>query len=156
MTPAGAVPEETARTLRVLLAAMAGGLCLLAAVVVYFSASYSGPAPGAALVATLNRLTMTAMAAAAALIVASEAVWRALLRADAGAAAARLQSAFLARAALREGAALCGLVVALLCATHGVLRLYPAYWSNFVPFALFLIFAQLHWPTPESLAAEAG
>jgi hypothetical protein len=147
------VPEPAARPLRVLLAAMAAGLFLLAGVVVYFHLTYSGAAPDLRLVAFENRLTMGAMAGSAALIVASEAVWRGLLRAG---GAGSIPAAFLARAALREGAALLGLLAALLCAQHGVLAAYPAYWANLAPFALFLAFVRLHWPTAEGLAAEAS
>jgi hypothetical protein len=68
----------------------------------------------------------------------------------------RVTAAFIIRAAMREGAALLGLVVAFLCAQQGVLRLYPAYWANAAPFVLFLVFAKMHWPTAENLAAEAA
>ncbi len=151
-----AVPAETAAVLRAILLAMAGGLCLLAAVVVFSHARSAGVVPDAARVRAENAMTMAAMAAAAALIVASEAVWRGVLRGGRGALAQRVRTAFIVRAALREGAALFGLVVALLCARSGVLRLYPAYWANFAPFALFLVFAKMHWPTAENLSAEAG
>jgi uncharacterized protein YacL len=150
------IPEDTARALRLILFAMAAGLCLLAAVIGFFYARSSGVVPGAARVRIENAMTMIAMAVAASLIVVSEAVWRGVLRGTKGALAQRVQTAFIVRAALREGAALFGLVVALLCAQSGLLRLYPAYWANFAPFGLFLVFARLHWPTVESLAAEAA
>jgi hypothetical protein len=151
-----AVPEEIAAHLRVILFAMAAGLCLLAAMIVFFYARSAGVVPDAAHVRLDNTITMVAMAFAAATIVVSEAVWRGVLRGAKGPLAQRVETAFLVRAALREGAALLGLVAALLCALSGVLRLYPAYWANFAPFGLFLVFAKLHWPTAENLAAETG
>jgi hypothetical protein len=146
--------EQTVRTLQVLLFAMAMGLSLLAAVVLYLYFKSAGVVPDPARVRADNNLTMVAMAVAAAAIVASEAGWRQLLRAGEGALSERVSSAFIVRAAAREGAGMMGLVAALLCAQHGVLRLYPAYWANFAPFGLFLVFAKMHWPTAESLAAE--
>jgi hypothetical protein len=151
-----AVPEGIAANLRVILFAMAAGLCLLAALIVYFYARSAGAVPSAAQVRAENTMTLVAMAFAAATIVVSEAVWRGALRGARGPFPSRVQTAFLARAALREGAALFGLVAALLGAQNGVLRLYPAYWANFAPLGLFLVFAKLHWPTAENLTAEAA
>ena len=154
MSASETVPEEIASGLRRILLAMAAGLCLLAAVIGFFYARSAGLVPDAASVRAENVMTMVAMAVAAATIVASEAVWRGVLRGGRGALARRVQTAFLLRAAMREGAALFGLAVALLCAQSGVLRLYPAYWANFAPFGLFVVFARLHWPTAENLAVE--
>ena len=150
------VPESVAATLRAILLPMAGGLCLLAAVTVFFYLKSAGVVPAPERVRAENTMTMFAMAVGAALIVASEAVWRHMLRTSPGTVGERLTVAFILRAAMREGAALLGLVVAFLCAQNGVLRLYPAYWANCAPFVLFLVFAKAHWPTAQNLAAEAA
>jgi hypothetical protein len=150
------VPKHVVATLHAFLFALAGSLCVFAAVVVYFHVKSAGVVPAPEQVRTDNALTMVAMAAGAALIVASEAVWRASLRASPGPLSHQILNAFVARAAMRECAALLGLVVAFLCARNGVLRLYPAYWANVAPFGLFLVFAKMHWPTAENLAAEAA
>ena len=100
-------------------------------------------------------LATVAMLVAVSCIVASEIAWRSLLKKSAGPLGGRVQIAFIIRLALREGAGLLGMVVAYLAALNGVLRVYPAYWVNGAPFALFLGFLAAHWPSAETLAVEA-
>jgi F0F1-type ATP synthase membrane subunit c/vacuolar-type H+-ATPase subunit K len=149
------VPPETARQLQIISFAMSSGLTLLAVVVAWFYAGSAGQVPEAKSVQAINTMTTTVMVLALGLIVASEFVWRAVLRQPGGTLGARVQTAFIVRLAMREGAGLLGLVVAFLAARNGVLRAYPAYWVGLVPYGLFLAFLATHWPTEERLAAEA-
>jgi hypothetical protein len=148
------VTPEVARQLQIIAGAMGGGLTMMAGLVVlsYFNAEAKIPAPQT--VKFINTFTIVAMAAALSSIIASEAVWRQLLRKPGRAAGQRAQSAFIVRLALREGAGLAGLTVAYVAALNGVLRVYPAYWVTFAPFALFLGFLATHWPSAEKLDAE--
>jgi hypothetical protein len=95
------------------------------------------------------------MAASLAAIVASEIAWKQLL---AGATTAdvnaKTQTAFILRAAMREGAALAGTVTFFLACQDGVLRAYPAYWVDLAPAALFWSFLYLHWPSLQNLKTE--
>ena len=149
------VPPETARQLRIISFAMTSGLTLLAAAVAWFYAGSAGLVPDPKSVQVINSMTTTVMVLALGLIVASEFVWRSVLRQPAGTLGARVQTAFIVRLAMREGAGLLGLVVAFLAARNGVLRAYPAYWVGLVPYGLFLAFLATHWPTEERLAAKA-
>lgn len=148
------VAPETARSLQIIAFAMGSGLMIFAAIVgwLHFRSAGAVPDPGA--VHSINTMTTTAMILSLGLIVASEFVWRSLLKAG-GSLDARVRTAFIVRLAMREGASFLGLVVALLAARNGVLRVYPAYWVNFVPFGLFAAFLAAHWPTPEKLMAES-
>ena len=143
--------EASAAALRAVLSTLLCGLALLVAVVVYAHARATGLTPSAERVRADNGLTMVAMAVAAALVVVSEAFWRGIIRGG-----GRVKKAFIVRAALREAAAMSGLFAALVCARHGVLRLYPAYWANLAPLGLFVVFAKLHWPTAAGLDAEVA
>ena len=147
------VSPETSHALRVLSFAMGSGLAIFAGIV-WFYAGHDAAIPDAGVAHRVNTMTRTAMILALALIVASEFVWRTLIKAE-GSLDSRVRTAFIVRLSMREGAALLGLAVAFLAARSGVLRLYPAYWANLAPFGLFLIFLYAHWPTPQKLEAEA-
>ena len=149
------VPPETARQLQIISLAMVSGLVMLAGAVVWFHVASEGKVPDPKSIQTINAMTTTAMVLALGMIVASEFVWRSVLRQPGGTLGSRVQTAFIVRLAMRESAALLGLVVAFLAARGGVLRVYPAYWAALAPFALFLGFLAVHWPAEERLAAEA-
>jgi hypothetical protein len=148
------VDEKTARVLCVILIAMTNGLVLLAGVVAFFHFRSAGVVPTPEQLKTANLLTAMAMGGAVAAIVASEAAWRGMILRGQGPMPARATTAFVVRVALREGSALFGLVAGLVAAQRGVLRVYPAYWADLVPFALFLSFAATHWPSADNLNAE--
>jgi hypothetical protein len=148
----GSVDPLAARRLQVIAFAMGLGILLLAGVVVfvYFQNARLPTPEGLRLI---NALTMATMAATAAAAVLSEILWKSLLRRS-GELPARLNGAFLARAACREGAAMAGCVTALLAATNGVLRAYPAYWAVLAPAFLFWSFLYVHWPSAANLSGE--
>jgi hypothetical protein len=139
----------------VIVSAMAGGLTLMAGLIVWSHAGSAGKIPTPDQLRMVNYLTTIAMVAAVAAIAASEVLWRVILRRSSRELGARTQTAFLARLACREGAALLGMTAAYIAAGSGVLRVYPAYWVNMVPYALFLGFLATHWPSDDKLAAEA-
>lgn len=149
------VPEPVAQTLRLIAAAMAGGLVLMAGLVAWTAFNAAPEPPALERVRTVNTLTTVAMLIGVAAIVLSEFLWRRLLRSTPGTLAGRVQTAFIVRLAAREGAGLLGLTSAYVAAASGTLRAYPAYWVNLVPCGLFLTFLAAHWPTAERLAAEA-
>jgi F0F1-type ATP synthase membrane subunit c/vacuolar-type H+-ATPase subunit K len=149
------VPPATARQLQIIAGAMGTGLTLLAAAVVWFHAGSAGRIPDPKSVQVINTMITTVMVLALGLIAASEFAWRSVLRQSPGPLGGRVQTAFIVRLAMREGAGLLGLVVAFLAARNGVLRAYPAYWVGLAPYALFLGFLAAHWPTEERLGAEA-
>ncbi len=103
----------------------------------------------------VNMMTILSMAASLAAIVASEIAWKKMLsgavEADVN---AKTQVAFIARTAVREGAALLGTVTFFLACQDGVLRAYPAYWVDLAPAVLFWSFLYLHWPSVETLRLE--
>ena len=143
------------RSLRAISAAMGAGIGLLAAIVVFFHVRSQGIFPTAESVRLANLLTMSASGFAVATIVASELLWKALLKgAEESNANARLRTAFVVRTAAREGGALLGGVAALLAANAGVLRIYPAYWTALAPAVLFWSYLYLHWPSYVNLKAE--
>ena len=47
-----------------------------------------------------------------------------------------------------------GGVAALLAASAGVLRIYPAYWAALAPAALFWSYLYAHWPSDANLKEE--
>lgn len=149
------VSPGTAQLLRTISGAMGGGLALMAGLVAwsYFNAAATVPEPKD--VFLTNRLTAVLMVVALMSIIASEILWRTILRKSKGPLTLRVQTAFLVRLACREAAGLAGLTAAYLAAVNGVLRLYPAYWINLAPFGLFLVFLATHWPTAQELDAEA-
>lgn len=151
----GAVAPPTARTLTVISFAMGGGLAMLAGFIFlsYLGGAAKVPAPRD--VKFINTATTVAMVAALLAIIASEIAWRSLLRKSPGPLSGRVHIAFIVRLACREGAGLLGLTIAYLAALNGVLRIYPAYWVNLAPFALFLVFLATHWPSAERLSSEA-
>jgi len=149
------VSPATAQTLKIIAGAMGGGLTLMAGLVAWTHANAAGKVPTTDHVRLINLLTTVAMLIAVSCIVASEFVWRRVLRNSPGELGARAQTAFIVRLALREGAGLMGMTVAYLAAANGVLGVYPAYWVNLVPFGLFLGFLATHWPSAEKLTAEA-
>ena len=143
------------RTLRVIAFAMGNGIALLTAIAVFFYWRSNAAAPTPQSLKLINSLTIFTAAAALAAIVSSEFVWKTMiLGATPANVNATVQSAFIVRAALREGAALAGCVTLLLASQDGVLRAYPAYWVDLVPAALFWSFLYLHWPSLENLKAE--
>lgn len=148
------VPEPVAQTLRVISSAMALGLTAMAGLVAWTHFNYAGEAPAPERVRFINTMTTVAMGATLAAVVSSELLWRSLLRGE-GALSGRVQVAFIARLAAREGAGLLGLTVGYLAAANGTLKAFPAYWVNLAPFGLFLGFLAAHWPTGERLACEA-
>lgn len=141
-----------ARSLQVIAFAMGLGVFLLAGVIVftYFQNARAATPDGLRLI---NAMTMVTMGVTAAAVVLSEVLWKTLLRRP-GEFGRRLNAAFLARAACREGAALIGCVTALLAAMNGTLRSYPAYWADLAPAALFWSFLYVHRPSAENLKAE--
>lgn len=153
--PGDRVPAEVSRQLQLIAFAMGSGLALMAGLVFWSHQGAAAAVPSAAQVKSVNALTAIMMAVALALIVASELVWRFLLRTSPRPLSGRVQTAFIVRLACREGAGLLGLTVAYVAAVSGVLRVYPAYWVNLAPFALFLVFLATHWPTENKLEAEA-
>jgi hypothetical protein len=154
---ADALEEGMARTLRTIGLAMGTGLALFAAISVLLYARSSAVVPTAQSLRTINMLTILSAAYCFAAIVASEIAWRKML---AGATPAdvnaKTQTAFVVRAAAREGAALLGGVTFFLACQDGVLRAYPAYWADLVPTALFWSFLYVHWPSLENLKAEVA
>ena len=149
------VSPLTARMLTLIVSAMGGGLTLMAGLVFWSYINTAAKVPTPIEVQSINTLTTMMMAAALCAIVASEFIWRAMLRKTSGALGARVQTAYILRLACREGAGLLGMTVAYIAALNGVLRVYPAYWVNLAPFALFLGFLATHWPSVEKLTAEA-
>lgn len=152
---AEAVTERTAATLRLIAGAMGAGVVLLAGVAFYFFvAGEKTPQPGE--VRVINILTGIVMLQALAAIAAAEFVWRKLLSRveEPGAADGAVLSASIVRLALREGAAMLGLVVCLLAALNGTLRVYPAYWVNLAPSAFFLFFLAARWPSLDGLREQ--
>ena len=149
------VAPATARTLTVIAFAMVGGLTVMAGLVVWSYLSTVAKVPTANEVRSINALTTIMMVFALIAIVVSEVAWRAVLKRSTGELSARVQSAYIVRLACREVAGLLGMTVAYVAALNGVLRVYPAYWVNLAPYALFLGFLATHWPTPGKLADEA-
>ena len=149
------VSPATAQQLQIIAGSMGAVLTVMAGLIAWTSISGAGKIPTPENVRIINLLTTVAMLVAVSCIVASEIAWRSLLKKSAGPLGGRVQIAFIIRLALREGAGLLGMVVAYLAALNGVLRVYPAYWVNGAPFALFLGFLAAHWPSAETLAVEA-
>ena len=149
------VSPAAAQQLKIIALAMGGGLTLMAGLIFwsYLNAAAKVPTPNE--VRSINTLTTVMMVVALLSIVASEVVWRFILRKTPGALSVRVQTAYIARLACREGAGLLGMTVAYIAALNGVLRVYPAYWVNLAPLVLFLIFLATHWPSAERLTAEA-
>lgn len=152
---AEAIDERTPRTLQVIAGAMASGVLVMTGLVVYFRLGAGGP-PQPADVRLINAFTTAVMAWCAGAIVFSEFLWKRRLRAVANPAHAPsvVQTAFIVRLAVREGAALLGLVACMLAAMKGVLAAYPAYWVNAAPAALFLFFLAVSWPSREGLRRQ--
>lgn len=149
------VAPGTAQLLRTIAGAMGAGLALMAGLVAWSYFNAAGTVPEPKDVFLTNRLTAVLMVVALMSIIASEILWRTILRKSKGPLTMRVQTAFIARLACREAAGLAGLTAAYLAAINGVLKLYPAYWINLAPFALFLVFLATHWPTVQGLDAEA-
>jgi hypothetical protein len=118
----GVVSTKMANGLQILTYAMAASLFCLAVLGVWLHAGSAGRAPRPESLRLVNLLTTAAMMVAAAAIAASEGAWRYFLRRAAGGPIEqRAWTAYIARAGLREGAAMAGLVVILLAAPQGVL-----------------------------------
>ena len=153
--PAESLAEGMTRTLRVIAFSMGNGVALLTAVSLFFYGRSAAAAPTLQSLRLVNRLTILSMAAAFAAIVVSELAWKKMLaRVVAENVNAKTRTAFIVRAALREGAALAGGATLFLACQDGVLRAYPAYWVDLAPAALFWSFLYLHWPSLENLKAE--
>lgn len=149
------IPPEVARQLQIIALAMGAGLALMAGLVFWAYHNAAAAVPSPAQVKSINALTAIMMAVSLGLIVGSELAWRSLLLKSPRPLSGRVQTAFIVRLACREGAGLLGMTVAYIAAVSGVLRVYPAYWVNLAPFALFLVFLATHWPTQGWLADES-
>lgn len=149
------IDERTPRTLQVIATSMALGVLVLSAVALYFRLGSAEP-PAPADVKLINAFTTAVMAWCAGAIVFSESLWKRQLRAatNPAHAPAIVRTAFIVRLALREGAALLGLVACMLAAMKGVLKPYPAYWVNAAPAVLFLFFLAANWPSREGLRRQ--
>ena len=152
---ADGLDDGMARILRTIAFAMGMGIALLTAISVFLYSRSGAAVPTPQSLKFINMMTIVSMAASVAVIFVSEIAWRKML---AGASAAdvnaRTQTAFVVRAAMREGAALAGTVTFFLACQDGVLRAYPAYWVDLVPAGLFWSFLYLHWPSLENLKTE--
>lgn len=149
------VSPEAARTLRIIAVAMAGGMAMMAGLVAWSCVNAAARTPTALEVRGINTLTIAVMALSFASIAASELVWRVVLRQAKGELSRRVLTAYIVRLALREAPGLFGLTAAYVGAVNGVLKLYPSYWVNLVPFGLFLGFLASHFPSAEKLTSEA-
>lgn len=149
------VDERTPRVLQVIAASMAFGVLVMLGLTLYFRA-VAADAPDPAQVRFINAFTMAVMVWCAGAIFFSEFIWRRNLRAVENPAhvSGMVQTAYIVRLALREGAALLGMIVCLLAAMKGVLKAYPAYWVNAAPAALFLFFLAVNWPSREGLRRQ--
>lgn len=154
------IPDQVSKTLRIISGAMAWGLVMMAGLVAWSYANAATVTAEIERVRSINTLTTIGMIAALGAIALSEALWRSTVRNQWGHGgkqfplSGRVQSGFIIRLALREGAALLGLTVCYVAALNGVLRVYPAYWVNLAPFVLFLGFLAAHWPTAKRLNDE--
>lgn len=151
----GGVSSATSQQLKIIAGAMGGGLTMMAVFVFWSYLSAAASVPTSHDVKFINTSTTVAMVAALLLIIASEVGWRFMLRESSGALSGRVHVAFIVRLACREGTGLLGLTIAYFAALNGVLRVYPAYWVNLAPFAVFLGFLATHWPSVEKLTDEA-
>ena len=149
------VSPATVQQLQIIAFSMGAGLVTMSSLIAWFYFKAAELAPASEHVRAVNSLTTIAMLVAVSCIVASEIVWRQVLKKSTGALSDRVRTAFIVRLALREGAGLVGMVVAYIAALNGVLRAYPAYWVNLAPYGLFLGFLATHWPTSGKLADEA-
>lgn len=149
------VTERTAASLRAIAMAMAGGVAALGGAAFWFFVT-GEKLPQPQEVKLINALTTVSMLWAMAAIFVGERLWKNTLAKLDGPAAAdgAVQTGYILRLALREGAALLGLVVCLLAALNGVLRAFPAYWVNLAPAALFLFFLAARWPSLDNLRAQ--
>lgn len=147
--------QKGSQKLRIMCAGMAGGILFLAGWVAWTYASDSLVTHANA-ARFINIMTMVAMGWTLAAIAAGEFMWRRGVRAiaESSSADAAVATAFILRLALREGAAMLGLVVCFLAARNGVLRAYPAYWVNAAPAALFLFFLWARWPSLDNLRSQ--
>lgn len=152
---ADGVSPASAQTLKIISFAMAMGLTAMAGLVAWTWYNSAGKVPTPENVRFVNLLTTVVMLIAAAAIFASELAWRKVFKNAPGPLSGRVQTAYIVRLALREGAGLLGLTAAYLAAANGTLRAYPAYWVCLAPYALFLGFLAAHPPTAEKLTAEA-
>ena len=120
------VLSEVGHQLKIVALAMGGGLTMMTGLIVWSSlhAAPTGPTPNE--LKSVNTLTTVMTVIALLSIVASEVVWRLILRKTPRALGARVQTAYIVRLAFREGAALLGMTVAYIAALSGVLRVYPA------------------------------
>lgn len=149
------IDEGTARTLRAVSGAMGAGILMMGAVVLYFHLGAKAP-PETGDVKLINAFTTAVMAWCAGAIFLSEYLWKRQLRAvdNPAHAPSAVQTAFIVRLALRDGAAFLGLVACMLAGMKGVLKAYPAYWVNAAPAALFLFFLSVSWPSREGLRRQ--
>ena len=139
---------KQAAALRVIVGAMAGGVALLGAVTLFLFVR--GPAAPASPKAfdTLRLFSIVD----AVLFLSSWAMSGVLFQTlSAPGTFAALQSAVIVRAAAREGSALLGIVVCLLGALSGALRVQPAYWANALPGALFVGWVLATLPSEDSI-----
>ena len=152
---ADGVTEASAQTLKIISFAMAMGLTAMAGLVAWTWYNSAGKVPTPENVRFINLLTTVAMMFSVVAIVASEFVWRKVVKTSQGPLSGRVQTGYIIRLAMREGAGLLGLTAGYLAAANGTLRSYPAYWVCVTPYALFLSFLAAHRPTAERLTVEA-
>ena len=136
----GAPDERTgalaaAAGLRVILLAMAGGVAMLAVfVLVTYRRGPAAPLDARAF-ATLRVFSLLDLLLSLSCWTTSAFLFKSL---SAPRTPAAYQTASVARAALREGPALLGLIACFLGASSGALRVQPAYWANALPAAAFV------------------
>lgn len=149
------VTEAAAQTLKIIASAMGLGLTAMAGLVAWTWFNSAGKVPTPENVRFINLLTTIVMLVSVTAIVASEFVWRRIVKTSPGPLSGRVQTGYIVRLAMREGAGLLGLTAGYLAAANGTLRVYPAYWVCLAPYALFVGFLAAHPPTAEKLTAEA-
>jgi hypothetical protein len=139
----------TARMLKLIHAAMAGGILMMGAVVGFFYVQNAAKVPPENAFATLRLLSAVAAVMTAAAWTASSVLFKTLAAKASGPAG--VQTAFIVRAALREGPALLGLVICMLGALNGALRVQPVFWAASLPAWLFVGWIALSLPDERSL-----
>lgn len=148
------ITPKTSATMSVIAGAMGMGIVMLIVMIgLMHLQCKKTPSPDE--IRSVNLLTGFAMVCALVTIVASEIAWKTQVkRFTADTVDASIQTAFIVRTALREGSALMGCVVCLIAALNGTLKVYPAYWIDLGPAALFFGYLAMHWPSVDNLRAE--
>ncbi len=150
------VTDAELRGLRIIQYAMAGGVLLLAAVVVWLATQPTSGAGGPIMpMATLVNFVFAGTLFPVALGLPTF-LYRqmAATLTDAAACFAAYRRAWVARLALMEAAALFGVVVLFLGASTGALQAQSLYWLNALPTVLFLVFVFKNPATRDRALAE--